>query len=78
MTHTAINPTKDRSHRGRFSRSAIAPTKFPGVIATVLEAFATMAGSPAASSAGKVIREAPPTTAVTMPPTRPAPKSLGS
>ena len=45
-------------------------------MATVFEALATIGGSPAASKAGNVIREAPPTIAVTMPPARPAPKSM--
>jgi len=51
-------------------------TKFPGVKATVFEALATIAGKPAASKAGNVIRDAPPTIAVTMPPASPAPKSI--
>jgi len=50
--------------------------KFPGTRATVFEAFATIGGRPAASRAGKVIREAPPTMAVTIPPATPAPKSM--
>jgi hypothetical protein len=44
--------------------------------ATAFEALATIGGNPAASSAGKVISDAPPTTAVTMPPASPAPKSM--
>jgi hypothetical protein len=47
-----------------------------GTRATVFEAFATIGGRPAASKAGKVIRDAPPTMAVTIPPATPAPKSI--
>src|SRR5262245_3507907 len=75
-TATAIRPRNERSQRGIRSRSARPPAKFPGVRATVLEAFATMGGSPAASRAGKVISEEPPTTAGTTPPARPAPRSI--
>ena len=75
-TQTTIKPRRDRSHRGRRSRSASPATRFPGVKATVFEAFATIGGSPAASSAGNVIRDAPPTIAVTTPPVIPAPKSI--
>lgn len=53
-----------RADRAQFEAAASAP------------ANELMAGSPAASIAGKVIRDARPTTAVTMPPTRPAPKSM--
>ena len=58
---------KERSQRGIRSRSARPATTLLGVSATVFEALAVIAGRPAASSAGKVISEAPPTIAVTMP-----------
>src|SRR5215471_20131596 len=64
-----------RSQRGIRSRSASPATRLPGVSATVLVALATIGGRPAASRAGKVISEAPPTIAVTMPPASPAPNS---
>ena len=74
-TEISARLTNERSQRGRRSRSARPATTLPGVSATVFEALATIAGRPAASSAGNVISEAPPTIAVTMPPERPAAKS---
>jgi hypothetical protein len=41
----------------------------------VFDALAMTAGSPPARSAGNVIKDAPPTMAVTTPPAKPAPKS---
>src|SRR5690349_9916967 len=74
-TQISTRPTNERSQRGRRSRSATAAIRLPGDIATVFEALATIAGSPAASIAGKVMSEAPPTMAVTTPPARPAANS---
>ncbi len=74
-TATTTRPTKERSHRGRRPRSASPAAKFPGVVATVFDAFAMMGGSPTASRAGNVMRDEPPTMAVTTPPARPAAKS---
>src|SRR5262245_4392068 len=75
MVATSASDTNDRSQRGMRSRSESPAMRLPGVSATVLETLAITAGKPAASSAGKVISDAPPTIAVTTPPARPAPKS---
>ena len=72
---TAMSAASERSHGGMRSRSASAAARLPGVSATVFDAFAITGGSPAASRAGNVISDAPPTTAVTTPPARPAPIS---
>jgi hypothetical protein len=63
------------SSAGSFRRSAQAAMRCPGKIATAFDALAITGGRPAASIAGKVISVAPPATAFTMPPTKPAPTS---
>ena len=69
------NSQKRRSGAGRFSRSASAARIWPGEMATALDALAMTGGRPAATIAGKVIKVAPPASALMTPPSVPAPAS---
>src|SRR5437762_6808235 len=70
-TDASTRPTKARLNGGSLARSVSAARKLPALTATRFDAVATTGGRPTASSTGKVITEAPPTSDAIKPPTTP-------
>src|SRR5712671_1930229 len=70
-TDASTRPTKARLSGGSLARSVSAARKFPALTATRFDAVATTGGRPTASSTGKVITDAPPTSDAIKPPITP-------